>query len=109
LFSVIEHRAWVEQLDHFVSDGGHVPDTSAAVCRFGRWLRAEAKTRYGQRTGLDEIESLHAGVHRLAQTLVEQVHSDDEEHVAATLDQLHGLRDQLHESILRLLQEKAEG
>lgn len=107
LFSVIEHCAWVEQWGRFASDGGDAPDTSAAVCRFGLWLRGEAKARYGQRPSFAEIEPLHARIHQVAKALVESAQGEDSPSTGAILDELHSLRDCLYELTLRLLQEKA--
>jgi diguanylate cyclase (GGDEF)-like protein/PAS domain S-box-containing protein len=109
LFSVIEHRAWVERMDRFMRAGGDTPDTSDEVCAFGGWLRAEGRTNYGHLPGFGEIERLHARIHELARTLVEQVQNEGEPSTMATFAELHAVHDELYASMLRLLQERGAG
>jgi diguanylate cyclase (GGDEF)-like protein/PAS domain S-box-containing protein len=107
LFAIVEHRSWVARLEQFAGSGGEAPKTDPEDCRFGRWLRAEAQVRYGDCPSFAALGPLHRLSHQIARAMLEALRSGNAQGVALGLDKLRAARDRLHETLLRMLQEKA--
>ncbi len=97
VFASVEHRAWIHAIEEYLKGTRSAPpQLDHHRCRFGHWLEAEGRTRYGTQSAFQDIEQFHKKVHILAAELVElQSQTPNPEDVQARLVGLHGLRDTL--------------
>ena len=101
LFAGVEHRAWMAGIESCLKrDPELPPPLDQHQCRFGVWLDAEGRTRYGAQSAFQAIEALHRRVHALAIELLDLQARGRKP--LARLGELHGLRDALLERLQTL-------
>lgn len=93
VFAEVEHRHWLRELEAFLAgERATPPPLDAEQCRFGQWLIAEGRTRYGTQGNFPAVDAVHKRVHALAKALakVEGAASTD-----PRLEEIRALRDEL--------------
>ncbi len=104
VFSMVEHRAWVSQLENYV--GGKLsvaPQLDHSECRFGQWFNKDGRTRFGEHHEYAEIRQLHENVHHLARRLVDRHIDGSTDEVDRLLFEIRAIRDTLTGKLKRLL------
>ncbi|TVQ72754.1 MAG: EAL domain-containing protein [Oceanospirillales bacterium] len=103
LYAAVDHHSWVSATVNFVNGcRNHVPDQDERTFRFSRWLTEIARTLNYDQADLDEVDSLHRQVKRLAKEMIEQKLLGRNEHAKASIPELLELRDSLLELLKKL-------
>lgn len=72
LFSLVEHRAWLRELQCFLDGENETPPQDRSnYCQFGQWLSTVDYNRYEDHLDLRQIRSLHEELHRQSVELIE--------------------------------------
>ena len=64
-----DHKAWVGRVRNFLDDKEDLQPgeiTSHLTCRMGKWFYGEGKDNYGQLEEIQEFETKHIKLHKLA-------------------------------------------
>jgi len=74
LFAEVDHQAWIKAIKDYLHNNinNNLPPLDMKLCRFGKWLDHEGKTRYGKHESFKQIEHLHEQVHLLAIEIIEK-------------------------------------
>lgn len=100
LFSIVEHRAWVESLRACLNgDRGSPPHPHE--CRFGRWLDGGGRELYAHHPSMPRIDKVHSEIHRSAEALVGRGRRTDTE--GHSLAAVEALRDELTRALDELI------
>lgn len=72
LYAIVEHRQWLKMLESYIENpqANNLPELDSTRCRFGEWLRGEAKDFYQHNASLERITTLHASLHQAAERLI---------------------------------------
>ncbi len=105
LYAGVEHRAWIKGVDaYLLGEIPSPPELNHEQCRFGIWLRSEARSRHNEQQVFQEIDLLHQHTHALAEQLI-QLHAEGQAQTALErLGELHTLRDALLTKLKNLIQ-----
>ncbi len=110
LHAGVEHRAWIKSIDSYLQgDLRHPPELDPEQCRFGAWLRTDARTRHGGQKVFQDLDLQHQRIHDLAEQLI-QLHAQGQTGLALErLGELHTLRDTLLGQLQRLVGRQPPG
>jgi hypothetical protein len=107
----VEHRRWITNFTAIMqrtpgekSDGDEeikMPPLDPHQCRFGRWLDATGRRRYGHLPALQELDVHHQAVHHKGHELA-AVWETDPDAARARLHELASCRDTLLISLAQL-------
>ncbi|MFC2991140.1 EAL domain-containing protein [Halomonas tibetensis] len=101
LYASIEHRDWVRRLvSALTSEGLEHPPLDPSRCHFCYWLD---QLRDSRGSDIDELDSLHQQIHRLAESLCALQDSGEEQQAIDGLPELYAQSDALLEEVERLL------
>jgi len=96
LFSMVEHRAWLERLSSYLTeDGKEPPHLDPHQCRFGQWLDNRGRERYAEHSAIMRIEELHMKVHRQAHKLLDYKKAKKHQKVLEGFSEIEETADQL--------------
>jgi len=91
LYAMVEHRAWIHQLEAFLSGARETPpEGDPHQCRFGQWIHDK-----GPEKPIGEANALHRQIHALANNLIALRASGNANSLQTGLAELQSLRDQL--------------
>ena len=89
LFAMVEHRAWVAALGHFLrSEQATPPALDEHGCRFGQWLALQEHTHHVNHPSLAKIRQLYQQLHQQAANLIALKYSGHDEEALQGLDSM---------------------
>ena len=97
LFAMVQHRAWVAQLEAIVLAENAGAVQTLMRCSFGDWLGGEGQAYLELHQAFDSIVVLHAQMHALADHLLEWKKEGRQAEALAALAELRALDVQLRE------------
>ncbi|UQB41321.1 EAL domain-containing protein [Thiomicrospira microaerophila] len=104
LFAEVEHRAWVDNLTHYLhGDMQRPPQLDAHLCHFGRWYDRQGQRDYGQQPEFQMIDKIHREVHHKAHELLMLDGHGEKQQAINRLHELYDLRDQMILALRSLL------
>jgi len=107
LFAMVEHRAWVVQLERYLQGESEVlPQLDDSRCRFGSWLMHDSSLNHEAHPSLPKIDSIHRAIHGHAKTLIDEKSKGRKEIAITGLGELYDLRDRLVAQLMDLLGEE---
>jgi diguanylate cyclase (GGDEF)-like protein/PAS domain S-box-containing protein len=105
LYAGAEHRAWVSATEMFLrGEREALVPQDHHECRFGTWLDTYGAEHYGEQPIFKAILPIHRQIHTLAGELLELHTQGEHVQVLSRLNELHVLRDSLHEKLKQLTQ-----
>lgn len=101
----IDHLRWMRQFAANLQGENNAearwPQLDHRECRFGQWLRAAGKSRYGHFPAFELMVAAHADVHDVG-AAIKQVHGHNPESARTRIDELNACRDRLLEMLGKL-------
>lgn len=109
LTAMVEHRAWVAQLQAFALGQREAPPPlHFHECPLGRWLvHPECEARHGQKVKFQVLNALHERIHHAAMHVLQRKQGGGVAEVEAGLTEIGKLKDQLVEALRGLLDDPA--
>ncbi len=106
LYAVVEHSAWVNEVELFLKDGyAMAPALHPDECLFGEWLNSDKSQRFHDHPTFTMIKNLHDEIHGVATTLCDLKNRSLDAQALTGIEQLHTLRDVLSDTLLGLIEE----
>jgi diguanylate cyclase (GGDEF)-like protein/PAS domain S-box-containing protein len=95
LYAMVDHKAWVAQVEKCVFEGGPPPPLDTQHCRFGQWLISKGKERLGSANAFLSLVQMHEKIHLVARELLSRNRAGDRTGLEPLLGHLRLLRDGL--------------
>ncbi len=104
LFAMVEHRAWVSALEHFLYDKQpSPPPMDAHDCRFGQWLARQQAGRQQIAPALARLQALHQQLHQQAAELLALKYQGSSAEAQAGMESIRQIHIKLLEQLQALL------
>lgn len=95
LFAMVQHRAWVTQLEAIMMAEQDAEPETLSSCSFDAWLSGEGQAYLEVHQLFDSISALHAQMHALADRLLEWKNAGRQAEALAALAEFRALDIQL--------------